>query len=498
MPAKLLNLDDGKELLDYIDQAQWGKIFSFFYSFFHDREQYLVAEDPNGKTILQRLINIKEGAHKEIQLSFGTRVRTIPPFWRALEKVCLDTRPIREEVMFFLKLGIDVNRQYSHHKEGYSALHIFLIEYHFTKKPIDTITLKELIMAGGDIYLKDKKGTRPIDLVKDPRLKDFMESCYNKNKRKISDEEKAAIPLQRAIRVHAYRNANKKSCSHGFFPRRRIENIKSFFPKFTHPDLTLDIEPQTGNNAIDPEVAKLWVADHEESQRPLAQKVIDNIYYVSYEHFANSGLRVAVEQFNEYIMSLPEQQRDYTVYLFSERYKSNPWVTRHAFDFCAHIPVEYIQSNEIYTKEVEPHVRHLVIFEDHSLSGNALMRLFEKWDEIINKNLSLLNLEIHVVVPFLTQKALEGLKQCSVRVYYSQIIPAFDIVGTEYRNPATLMYTQWKVPDTRLSTAPCLGKDSVRVDGKPSSVHLVPETNPVYKEGMPKEEGESISFFKLH
>lgn len=476
------NSYEGRTLLEHINNKRWKKILEIILScLYFPLERSLKAVDNEGGTVLARLREIlNDDLYDEIEYTVYKTTICLPPFLFALEKISWYDRPTLDQMRFFLNLGINVNHQYPSNNND-TALHYFLKCYSFQEHSVDITTLGELIEAGGNIYLENNDKEKPIDLVQNTFLKNFMKKIYNQyNTTPETIKKSAAIVLQRAIRSLLYQQYKTKQNTI-FFPKRNTQNISLFFPKFNHPDLTLEVQEQTSKNTIEPENAKRWVNDHELSLRPLAETVLNNVYYISYAYFAETALPFAVEQFNQYLMSLPEPQRNYYVYLYSERYKSNPWVSRHAFNSCAHIPTDYIHSNEITKFEIPDNISHIVLFEDHSLSGNAIMCFVDRLEDIRNLNPSFLHVEIHIVIPFITNIALERLNKYPVNIHYCSIIPEFNIKGTKYRNPASLMYTQWKVPDTFYSTAPCFGNQNTKVDGNPSNIRLVPDTTPVYK-----------------
>ncbi|PJD97637.1 MAG: hypothetical protein CK425_03145 [Parachlamydia sp.] len=282
-------------------------------------------------------------------------------------------------------------------------------------------------------------------------------------------KEDAAIRLQRAYRLHQYWKSKKTS--------KTGANTVYSIPLNIAPPI-----PQK-SNAVNQVAAKNWVLAHSVHWQPTARKILKNLIHRSFKKF-EQRLKIAVESFNEKLMSLPLEERKYIVIIPGKKWnqKSNPWVTSLALKYLTIPPLDIVYENEnSYQNDIKA-----VIFDDAAYSGKQLQGVLETTRF---KN-------VHLIIPFISRTALSNISQA---VWVSSHEKMFNIsdmnefseeelnllkskTGDYYSEDLTKRTFNWfdhKIPDhlSTLDDILCFGKT---LDKPSCQVPFIPETTPPY------------------
>ncbi len=259
----------------------------------------------------------------------------------------------------------------------------------------------------------------------------------------------------------------------------------------------------TANADFDREKAAQWVASHENAKmREYAQCMIDNLQHVSFSTFY-SELMTCVQGVNTLYR---EQQINNDEILiiapFMECDKSNPWVTSLALPHLDITPKYILPSTTPHILKnyllLNPGIKRILTFDDASYSGvdlSATLVNIRANARSINPNI-----ELDIVVPYVTQHAKQLLSKIS-NVVSQQIMRSFaDIFEINLFNAhplekhlcsknqrrldgLTLTYFDHKLADNYSVPEKCL-RDGMQIDSnsEDGSIPFIPKITPPYKD----------------
>jgi len=237
-------------------------------------------------------------------------------------------------------------------------------------------------------------------------------------------EEAAAIAIQRAFRKYSYQISNNFS----FFKPRTRDEIDALIPEnFSEFDITSNPPLPNSSAKIDPQVTKKYIESKgrgEQERLDLATKVVKAIRHISFDKF-EKGLRVSIESFNEKMMSLPKQDRNYVLVLPGYfKNKSYSWVASLALKYLAVFPKAVVT-----TKMLEEHLEenkdksyswfdklyqsifsnagvtnHFLFMDDASYSGEQLIGFFQDLLNVPGWNSN--SNHLHIVLPFMSTRSM--------------------------------------------------------------------------------------------
>lgn len=170
-----------------------------------------------------------------------------------------------------------------------------------------------------------------------------------------------------------------------------------------HYSVRLDIEnppePLRGNS-IEPVLVQKWIEAHPEgSAREAAQAIIDSTKHYSYGEF-KAGLEDAVVSINESLSG-----REYTI--VTPGGKSNKWVTELAIPTLDHLPAEVANQG---ARDL-PGTR-FVFIDDALYSGGQMIKdIDQTLCTLRDHKIKMSAVEIYVVAPFATAKAVNGITE---------------------------------------------------------------------------------------
>jgi len=243
--------------------------------------------------------------------------------------------------------------------------------------------------------------------------------------------------------------------------------------------ITKNLRIELQSNPPNVEKMKLWIEKHQKADKKTAEEVVQSIQHITFDRFL-FGLKMAVRKFNLYLHSLPEDKRNFVLLVDSRKDKSGPWVTKLAQQFLAYPPSIIINTEEL-EKFTPPSIdlSHIVLFDDASYSGNLLYKLQDTfYTSFLAKNTKCMNLQLHLIVPFTTERARERFREFPTLLYTQEIIPSFKIKGTFFKGE-TATYFDHKIP-VDLSTIECIDNGKL-ITGEPSGVAFVEPMIPPYK-----------------
>ena len=437
-----------QKILDAIKEKDCFSLLSRLSMYTELPKDLAMIDDNTGKT-LQQLIEgstINFSIQYTVEYDFGEiitlNITPIQSIFTNLQKGAVpDLRHLRQ----ILLLGANVNQQIDN--EGNTVLHQRIL------KGIHPIALRELIKAGGDIYKKNNQGKTPLDLA-DAITSKYLLELNNE----FNAEHNAAIKMQRR-----WRSMEK-------FKPKSIELIHDNLPLFTKKPLR--------PNPPDAEKMTLWIEKHKETDRKTAENVVHSIQHITFDRFL-FGLKMAVKKFNLYLHSLPENKRNFVLLVDSRKDKSGPWVTKLAQQFLAFPPSIITSTEELEKFNPSIDLSHIVFFDDASYSGNLLYNTQDAfYTSFLAKNTKCMNLQLHLIVPFTTERARERFREFPTLLYTQEIIPRFKIKGTFFKGE-TATYFDHKIP-VDLSTIECIENGKL-ITGEDSGVSFVEPMTPPYK-----------------
>ncbi|WP_075882971.1 phosphoribosyltransferase-like protein [Candidatus Protochlamydia sp. W-9] len=174
-------------------------------------------------------------------------------------------------------------------------------------------------------------------------------------------------------------------------------------------ELTMGEPQRSPEKQIDGHAYKQWVESYEAKYQPALNNLQNKITYVSYEVF-HEALTRAYQQFDGKVA-------DYIALVEPE--KSQKWVTelvmKQGFDAKAYLCVgeEGAARLEYSLDQMEgnKNVRDYVIVDDGSYSGNQMANNISSANRIIQKKTEVEQPTFHVIIPYITQTALNKLKE---------------------------------------------------------------------------------------
>jgi hypothetical protein len=376
-----------------------------------------------------------------------------------------------ESTKALIALGANVNQK---NEAGDNALLFYLKATDALKKMPSHKIIKLLISQGSD-FTPNKEQENPLDFAK----KKFGEpiSLYMQNQLPLNPQTASAIKIQRAWRKLHYREQNISTFGKNSYGPRSASEIAQQFP--IHPKLSLQPKVPQSDNSIDPVKAQEWINLHEKEDKILAAQVLEKIDHVSFERFL-LGLKESIEKWNALIMSMPESQRNYAVLLDGRDEKSIQWVTSLALPWLAHPPSQVVCLLYDELKSMKNDFHHLVIIDDAIYSGNQMTGLI---DELLESRMlpeyqHLLNKELHLIVPFISEKGKKRVSEREVNVIHHETIPNFDNKGLDI-NGQTTTYFAHKIAQEGISTINIISTGET-IRGKPG-IRFIPSTAEPYK-----------------
>ncbi|MHB1949755.1 MAG: phosphoribosyltransferase-like protein, partial [Gammaproteobacteria bacterium] len=404
--------------------------------------EYLDYVDSEGKSLLALIqessLDVNQQMKVEYDIGDDIFVINITP----LHHVLLNSPSFSlKRLELLLALGANPNQIID--SEGNSVLHRYV-----KCKDIQISALQTLLSAKADFLMKNKKNQTPIDLASQ-EIAIYIKKLLITQPR----EHKAAIIIQRKWRLYS-----EKKLQHDEKTETTIT--------LNHPLLNR-IAKKPQENPPNEMKMQQWINAHKDIHKETAKKVVAAVQYISHKHFL-FGLKLATKKFNQYLLSLPKTDRGYVIAIDYRDEKSGWWVTKLAENYLSFPPKKIITTTEII--EFKPNVDecHLVIFDDLSYSGNFFTHFLTKCDNALITNKSLLNIQFHLVIPFVSETARQRLKEFNIMLHYQESIPNFNVPGTVF-NATTATYPAHKNPDTTLSTIAAIEKGT-SVDGKDTGI----------------------------
>ena len=335
-----------------------------------------------------------------------------------------------------LALGADVNREIDEERDT--------ILHRCVRDEVHPLALRRLLKGGGDLARVNRSGLTPLDLA-DELTKEYLLEI----ERNIIHSR--TIKIQRMWRSKRYEHT---------IPSIDYSNI---YVKSVPPNK---------------EGLREWISKHEPNQIETAKRVASSIQHISFPRFI-FGLKMAIEKFNKYLSSLPPSEREFIVLVDSRVLKSGPWVTRLSIPYLKYEYHAVIDTEEINTYEPPPHIHHMIILDDASYTGNLLYETQRKfYGPFLGLNRRYMNLQLHIVIPFTTQRARDRFKEFPSIIHTRELIPKFDRSGTTFIGH-TATYFDHKVP-SEPSTIGCIENGNL-VDGRLSGIQFVERVIPPYK-----------------
>jgi len=275
-------------------------------------------------------------------------------------------------------------------------------------------------------------------------------------------ENQAAIKIQRKWRLHS--QSRSKSSPSSIVLIHKLLNRTPEEPSSNPPNK---------------EEMQRWIDRHAEKDKETAKKVIDAVQHISHKHFL-FGLKMATKKFNNYLYSLPEANRNYVLVIDKHDDKSSWWVTKLAGKFLAIKPRQIICAQDLDKFEPSDDLYHAVFLDDASYSGNYFSGILNAiQDKMFNGNKDLINLKLHLVIPFMSEESQARFKEFDVKIHHQETIPNFKVSGTLF-TAKTATYFDHKIPDKTYSTIACIA-DGTLIDGKESGITFVRPVTPPYK-----------------
>lgn len=287
--------------------------------------------------------------------------------------------------------------------------------------------------------------------------------------------ESSVIKIQRFFRRHRSRRANNTegiSLSHAALP-------------------TVVATPKS--NPPQADKIEAWVKMHDWDRQLLARSVASVIHHVSFPHF-QFGLKMAIKKFNRHLSSLPIAQQAYGIILDDRPGKSCCWVTKLAEKYLATPPIEILPQSSVatmtnisiaYHEHASTYVpptamKHLVLIDDASYSGGLLSGFLKWYYQIFCvANPAQLNVQLHLIVPFMSTEAKARLTQLgNVLIHSQETLRSFQLKGTAFSG-TTASYFDHKIPEGGSSTIQCIA-DGRLLDNR-RGIRFIELCKPPYK-----------------
>jgi hypothetical protein len=214
------------------------------------------------------------------------------------------------------------------------------------------------------------------------------------------DESAAARLIQETFRRHLRLKEYNKSTKvknpnkYSQWPVRSEADIKAFGKQKL--SVAINLFPRLpSENPLQKENAEKWIKHHSASSQPTARKVIQIMCYRSHAKFLKR-LRQSVESFNRELACLPENERQFAVFVPNVN-KSNAWVTALALRYLAKMPVDIVCDDtfDAFCK-THPGIKKMVVFDDAVYSGEQLSSTCSSYDFHKHK------FKVYAVAPFMT------------------------------------------------------------------------------------------------
>ena len=405
--------------------------------------------DSKGKSLLAIIQESSIDINKSISDEYGNGIIiTQTPLQRLF--IIRSDNPL-EKLQLLLTLGANVNNVLD--SKGNNLLHQYV-----QRRNVHPTVLKMFLSAGGDFLKENAEGKTPIDLAP-KEIAIYIKKLLAGQDKKQQD----AIKIQRQWRSHSAKKTETKSHS-------PVE--------LKHPLLNRIAEEPT-ENPPNEEKMQQWVDAHDEKHKETARKVVKAVQYISPKHFL-FGLKMATKKFNKYLSSLPEADRNYVLVIDRREDKSGWWATKLAEKHLAFPPKNIITTEEILSFTPSEDCRHMVLIDDLSYSGNFFVDFLTQFREkAVIQNKSLINLQLHLVLPFVGEEAQARFKQFGAMLHCQETIPNFNVPGTVF-TAKTATYPAHKNPDSTHSAIEAIDKGT-SVDGKETGIQFVAPVTPPYK-----------------
>ncbi len=441
---KISELENYEEILAVIKTGNPQAVIATLYNSLTSNDE-LMATDEKGKTLLAII--------KEAKLDFNQK----QPLFRDIKGTLLEslignnidnTYYPFDKLDLILRLGADPNHIIDEQKE--TALHRYV-----TQNNIQAKGLKLFIDFGGDFDKKNSEGKSPLDMAP-KHVADF-------------------------IRQYQMKKSNKTLIKAVGKWRQKTELAR--IKKKPLPPVSLPLKNAQAPvaNPPDPALAKQWIAMHKTQEQGLAKQVVSSIQHIPHEHFL-FGLKCAVNKFNRYLLSLPKDKREYILALHSDKSKSDHWVAKLAEKYLLFPPkliIATIEINGFKCDDKTFNLQHIVLI-DASYSGNDVKNQLNGYTKALAKNQALINLQLHYILPFISEPAALRLSQFdNVIIHTQEQIPGFNLKETLFAGK-TATYFDHKVPVSGTSTIEAIGEGKL-IGNKPG-VLFVKQQTPPYKQ----------------
>lgn len=245
------------------------------------------------------------------------------------------------------------------------------------------------------------------------------------------------------------------------------------------------------------EQCRKWVNSHSKKFKPIAEKFIQSINHVPWQTFEDSLVR-SVNDFNNYLSSLPKAARSYMIVVPGTEIKSNLWVTRLALPLLRHPLQDILMCSDprFETALNNKNIQHLLIFDDASYSGDQFGNTY--LPEIAENT----HMTIHPIIPYMTpvankliQERLKQHKQPYRIAIHKTMSILFDSLSkeeqilleeggsfqfqTRYASNLTPTYFDHNVADW-MSAPDCLRSGKL-LEKSALRIHFLPKITPPYK-----------------
>ncbi|WP_454782600.1 phosphoribosyltransferase-like protein [Legionella sp. WA2022007384] len=444
---KLSEISIHKKILKAIEEGNVEELtFLLIGLDFENVLNYVTDENDKSLHMLIQESTIPERINKQCKIHFAKEVTPLQKMFLINEG---QTHPPFRELSLLLKLGADVNQHID--QQGNTFLHEYV-----RRHVVHPIIVTRFYLGGGDFFKKNNLGEAPIDQMAVHEVR-FLNRLIQTQDRRYH----AATLIQRQWRL----NQQKKQ-------------IPPTMPPFEHPLLLKPVQEPVFN-PLQIEQTEAWIEQHSEQDREVARKVIDSIQHISYHHFL-FGLKNTIRKFNEFLLSLPEFDRNYVLVIDGRTDKSNLWVTKLAEKYLAIAPKEIVKMTDLVHFVPGADLQHLVIIDDASYSGNFFFHfLMDYNNKIMVQNNQLMNLKFHLVIPFTTDESRLIFQKHGALVHTQETLPIFSVKGTCFRGK-TATFFDHKIPSS-ISTIECIESGKL-ITGEESEVRFVTPFLSPYKQ----------------
>lgn len=191
----------------------------------------------------------------------------------------------------------------------------------------------------------------------------------------------------------------------------------------------LQLDPAIPEHDSPPDREKMaqWVATHQPKDKPIAQKIADNIRYVSFDEFYQMLIQCAAKLNAEYEKSNIKGDEVIIAVPFATQDKSNGWVTSLLLPHLNFKPKKIIEG--LATRELRQFlannkdVKRILVADDASYSGVDLSLIIDNMNA--SAKAASPQVKIDLVVPFITKKARDKLSPYC-QVWSKQEMPTLD------------------------------------------------------------------------